>query len=51
MKNILYVVAVLLILIWAIGSFVYSVASTFFHLLLVFAVIAILVNMFKRKSM
>ncbi len=45
MGNILYVVAVVLIAIWAIGVFAYSVGSII-HLLLVFAVISILVRVF-----
>jgi len=51
MKNILYVVAVLLIIAWAIGYFLYEIASLFIHLFLVVAVVAILVNMYKHKRL
>lgn len=49
MKNILYVVAVLLIITWAVGMLIYNIASALFHLLLIIAVIAIVVNMYKHK--
>jgi membrane protein insertase Oxa1/YidC/SpoIIIJ len=49
MKNILYVVAVLLIAAWAIGVVLYKISSMLFHLLLLVAVIAIVVNMYKHK--
>ena len=49
MKNILYVVAVLLIVAWAAGYLIYNIDNLLIHLLLVIAVIAIVVNMFKRK--
>jgi hypothetical protein len=41
MGNILYTVAVILVIIWAIGFFAYSVGSII-HILLVIAVISIL---------
>jgi hypothetical protein len=41
MNNLLYLIAVILIIGWGIGFFVYS-AGAIIHLLLVFAVIAIL---------
>ena len=43
MKNILYVVAVILIIFWAIGFFAYSLGSII-HILLVLAIISILVR-------
>lgn len=49
MRNILYVLAVILIIIWAVGSFAYHVGSALIHLLLVVALVAILVNVFKRR--
>ncbi len=49
MRNLLYVLAVILIIIWALGSFAYHVGSALIHLLLVVALIAILVNVFKRR--
>lgn len=49
MRNVLCVLAVILIIIWAVGSFAYHVGSALIHLLLVVALIAILVNVFKRR--
>jgi hypothetical protein len=43
MGNILYIIAVLLIIGWAIGFFAYS-AGSLIHILLVIAVIAILIQ-------
>ena len=43
MKNLLYVIAVILVLGWAIGVFAYS-ASGIIHILLIIAIIAILLN-------
>jgi hypothetical protein len=46
MKNLLYVIAVILILGWAIGVFAYS-ASGIIHILLIIAIIAILLNVIR----
>lgn len=43
MKNILYIVAVILIIFWAIGFFAYSLGSII-HILLVLAIISFLVR-------
>jgi hypothetical protein len=43
MGNLLYIIAVILIIFWAIGFFAYS-AGGIIHILLVLAVIAILVK-------
>jgi len=43
MGNILYTVAVILIIFWAIGFFAYS-AGAIIHILLVFAVISVLLR-------
>jgi hypothetical protein len=43
MNNLLYLVAVVLIIGWAIGFFVYS-AGSLIHLLLVIAIIAVLMR-------
>lgn len=45
MGNILYIVAVILIISWAIGFFAYS-AGGIIHILLVVAIIAFLVKVF-----
>lgn len=47
MSNILYIVAVILIIGWALGTFVYAVGSLI-HVLLVIAVIAIILGVIKR---
>ena len=46
MKNLLYVIAVILILGWAIGVFAYS-ASGIIHILLIIAIVAILLNVIR----
>jgi hypothetical protein len=49
MRNLLFILAFVLIIVWAIGSFAYHVGSALIHLLLVVAIIAILVNVFKGR--
>ncbi|CAN5526426.1 hypothetical protein BH11BAC2_BH11BAC2_20080 [soil metagenome] len=50
MGNLLYVVAVIMIVIWAVGFFAYSVGSII-HILLVIALISILLRVIQgRKS-
>jgi hypothetical protein len=46
MNNLLYIIAVVLIILWVLGFFVYS-AGGIIHILLVIAVIAILVRVIK----
>lgn len=46
MGNVLYMIAVLLILFWAIGFFAYNTGSII-HILLVLAVISVLVRIIK----
>jgi hypothetical protein len=46
MNNLLYVIAVLLILFWAIGFFAYSAGSVI-HILLVIAVVAVLLRLIR----
>jgi hypothetical protein len=48
MGNLLYVVAVILIIFWAIGFFAFS-AGSIIHVLLVIAIIAILLNVIQGK--
>jgi len=43
MNSILYIIAVILVIFWAIGFFAYS-AGNIVHILLVFAVIAVLLR-------
>jgi hypothetical protein len=49
MNNILYIIAVVLIIFWALGFFVYSVGYLI-HILLIIAVIAILVRVIRGDS-
>jgi hypothetical protein len=46
MGNLLYIIAVILIIGWIFGAFVYS-AGALIHLLLVFAVVAILLRLIR----
>jgi hypothetical protein len=46
MGNLLYTIAVILIIIWAIGFFAYS-AGALIHLLLVIAIVAILLRLIR----
>ena len=51
MRSILLILAVILIIGWAVGLFALKVASGFIHILIVVAVIAIIISFFKgRKS-
>lgn len=51
MRSILFVLAAILIIGWAISFFALKVASGLIHILLVVAVIAIIISFFKgRKS-
>jgi low affinity Fe/Cu permease len=49
MSNLLYIVAVVLIIAWAIGFFAYS-AGNIIHILLVIAVIAIILRVIQGKK-
>jgi Family of unknown function (DUF5670) len=49
MSNLLYTIAVILVIFWAIGFFAYS-AGSIIHILLVIAVIAVLFRLIKGKS-
>jgi Family of unknown function (DUF5670) len=49
MGNLLYTIAVILVIFWAIGFFAYS-AGSIIHILLVIAVIAILFRLIQGKS-
>ena len=48
MSNLLYIIAVILIIGWAIGFFAYSIGSVV-HILLVIALIAILVRVIQGR--
>lgn len=49
MSNLLYAVAVILVIIWAIGFFAYS-TSGIIHILLVIAVIAIILRVIRGRD-
>ncbi|MCC7029101.1 MAG: lmo0937 family membrane protein [Chitinophagaceae bacterium] len=49
MGNILYLVAVILIIMWAVGFFAYS-AGNIIHILLVIALISILLNIIRGNK-
>ena len=49
MSNLLYTIAIVLVILWALGFFVYS-AGNIIHILLVIAVIAILFRLIKRRE-
>ncbi len=49
MNSLLYILAVILIIGWAIGFFAYSAGSVI-HLLLVLAIIAVLLNVIRGSS-
>lgn len=49
MSNLLYVIAVILIISWAVGFFAYS-ATGLIHILLVIAVVAIILRLIRGKD-
>ena len=49
MSNLLYIIAVILIIGWVLGFFVYS-AGGLIHALLVLAVIAVLINLIRDSN-
>ncbi|CAM3605454.1 lmo0937 family membrane protein [Flavobacterium psychrophilum] len=49
MSNLLYTIAVILVIFWAIGFFAYS-AGSIIHVLLVIAVIAVLLRLIQGKK-
>ncbi|RBL93388.1 lmo0937 family membrane protein [Chitinophaga flava] len=49
MNNLLYLIAVILIIGWALGFFVYS-AGALIHSLLILAIIAILINIIRGRA-
>ena len=49
MGNILYLIAVVLIIMWAVGFFAYS-AGSIIHILLVLALISILLNIIRGNK-
>ncbi|WP_310378891.1 lmo0937 family membrane protein [Flavobacterium sp.] len=50
MNNLLYTVAVILVILWAIGFFAYS-AGSIIHILLVIAIVAVLLRVIQGKKL
>ena len=49
MGNLLYAIAVILVIAWAIGFFAYS-AGAIIHILLVIAIISVLLNIIRGRN-
>ena len=49
MNNLLYTIAIILIILWALGFFVYNIGSLV-HILLVIAVIAVILRLIKGRD-
>jgi len=49
MNSLLYIIAIILIIGWAIGAFVYSVGSLI-HILLVIAIITLILGFLRRDT-
>ncbi|MBO9585649.1 MAG: lmo0937 family membrane protein [Flavobacterium sp.] len=49
MSNLLYTIAVILVILWALGFFVYSFGSII-HILLVIAIVAVLLRLIKGRE-
>lgn len=50
MQNILYTIAIIFIILWALGFFVYNVGYLI-HILLVIAVVAVILKIIKAKDL
>lgn len=50
MGNLLYIIAIILVIIWALGFFAFHVASGLIHILLVIAVIAVLLKIIRGSE-
>ncbi len=49
MDNLLYILAIIFVIAWALGFFVYSVGAVI-HILLVLAIIAILIRLIRGRD-
>ncbi|MBC7493961.1 MAG: lmo0937 family membrane protein [Flavobacterium sp.] len=49
MQNLLYTIAVIMVILWALGFFVYS-AGGIIHILLIIAVIAVIFRLIKGRN-
>jgi hypothetical protein len=50
MGNLLYIIAVILIIGWVFGAFVFNVGGGLIHILLVIAVVAVLLQLIRGRS-
>ncbi|TZF85047.1 lmo0937 family membrane protein [Pedobacter sp. BS3] len=50
MGNLLYLIAVILVIIWAVSFFAYHVSGGLIHILLVIAIIAILLRVIRSAA-
>ncbi len=50
MRSLLYIIAVILVISWALGAFVWNVGSII-HILLVLAIISLLMGVIRRGSL
>lgn len=50
MRSLLYVIAVILVIVWAISFLVYHVSGGLIHILLVIAVISLLLGVIRRAT-
>jgi hypothetical protein len=50
MGNLLYAIAVILIVAWLLGMFAFHVSGGLIHILLVFAIIAVVVRLLQGKN-
>lgn len=48
MKNLLYIVAVLFLIFWVLGHFVWFITNALIHLLLAAALVMLLINLIKK---
>ncbi len=50
MRSILYLIAIILVIGWVLGSFAFHVGGSLIHILLVLAVISLLLGIIRRGS-
>lgn len=51
MRNLLYIIAIILIVGWALASFAYHVGSALIHLVLLVAIVMIVLNFIRGKRL
>ncbi len=48
MRSLLYIIAVILVISWALGSFAFNVGGGLIHILLVLAIISLILGVIRR---